>query len=242
VTDRLPAGQARSLFVYLVLHRDWPTSRPDLVDALWPAEPPPAAERALAALLSRVRAAVGPEVLPVSTDIRLLLPGSAQVDLEIAEISAHRAEVAVATKDWATAWTCSRIAINTARRGFLPDTRTPWADGQRARLRDVRLRGYEASGEAALALGGSEIAGAERAAAAIIAEEPLRESGYRLAMRACVARGNAAEALRIYGQMRRRIADELGVDPGPESRALFEDVLSTSSTSSTSSIAPATTG
>jgi hypothetical protein len=91
------------------------------VDALWPAEPPPAAERALAALLSRLRAAVGPEVLPVSTDIRLLLPGSAEIALEIAEISAHRAEVAVAAQDWATAWICSRIALNTARRGFLPD-------------------------------------------------------------------------------------------------------------------------
>ena len=63
-------------------------------------------------------------------------------------------------------------------------------------------------------------------------DEPLRESGYRLAMRACVARGNQAEALRIYGVMRRRIAEELGVDPGPASRALFEEILAESSVAS----------
>jgi DNA-binding SARP family transcriptional activator len=44
-------------------------------------------------------------------------------------------------------------------------------------------------------------------------------------MRAHVAAGNAAEALRAYERTRRLMADELGVDPSAESRALFAGIL-----------------
>jgi SARP family transcriptional regulator, regulator of embCAB operon len=229
VTHRIPAGQARTLFVQLVLNRDLAQSRSELLDALWPGEPPPAAERALAALLSRLRAVVGSQVLPIAPDIRLRLPDYSEVDLEVAESSMQRAEAALAAEDWRSAWTGAGIAMSTARRGFLPGVHLPWVERKRGEIRDLRLRACEVFGTAVLGLGGPELAGAERAASEIIDAEPLRESGYRLAMRSCVARGNPAEALRIYARMRRRLADELGVDPGPESRALFDQILAASS-------------
>jgi SARP family transcriptional regulator, regulator of embCAB operon len=228
ITHRLPLGQAQAIFAFLVLHRDRSWSRSELVDAMWPISPPARADRDIAALLSRIRAVVGAGVLPVGTLVRLHLPVAAEVDLEVALDSIDRAEAAVHRSEWTTAWVAGKSALAIARRGFLPEVRLPWAERQRARLRDITLRGYEVVGESGLGIGGPQLAAAQRLGMEIIAEEPMRESGYRLVMRACVARGNHAEAVQVYDRMRRRLADELGLDPGPQSRALFDAVLAQS--------------
>ena len=44
-------------------------------------------------------------------------------------------------------------------------------------------------------------------------------------MEILVARGNAAEALRVYDALRERLRDELGAAPAPELRALQEQLL-----------------
>ncbi|MEU8363058.1 AfsR/SARP family transcriptional regulator [Nonomuraea sp. NPDC048882] len=52
-----------------------------------------------------------------------------------------------------------------------------------------------------------------------VAAHPLRERLCALAMRALAASGRQAEALELFERARRRLADELGVDPGDELRA-----------------------
>ena len=64
-------------------------------------------------------------------------------------------------------------------------------------------------------LGGTEIAGAERAARRLLEHNPLRETGYGLLMQALAARGNVAEALHVYERARTVLRDELGIPPGP---------------------------
>jgi len=44
-------------------------------------------------------------------------------------------------------------------------------------------------------------------------------------MRALAAQGNVAEALRVYADLREVLRDELGVDPGATSRAVYEELL-----------------
>jgi SARP family transcriptional regulator, regulator of embCAB operon len=228
LTSRLPAGQARLLLVFLVLRRGQLVSRTELVDALWPASPPEHGERDVAALLSRLRAVLGAECLPAGPQSAVLLPDHARVDLDHANRSIQRAESALAASDAEAAWAAALDALEVARRGFLPGVALPWADRQRIRLRDLLLESYELIGEAGLLLGGPRLATAQRMGMEIVAEEPLREGGYRLAMRACIARGNPAEALQVYDLLRVRLRDDLGVDPGPESRALFETILAAS--------------
>ena len=55
--------------------------------------------------------------------------------------------------------------------------------------------------------------------------EPFRETGHQLLMRAHAAAGNTAEALRAYERCRRLVADELGVDPSPATRTVYEQIL-----------------
>jgi DNA-binding SARP family transcriptional activator len=59
----------------------------------------------------------------------------------------------------------------------------------------------------------------------LVAEYPLAEPLEALLMRALHAAGRGAEALHRYTVVRRRLADELGTDPGPELRAVHEAIL-----------------
>lgn len=230
LASAVPAGQARTLLVHLVLTRIRATERSTLPSRLWNGEPPASAERVIAALLSRLRSALGPDLLPPRADPQLRLPEPARVDLERARQAVHTADAAVSAGDWTTAWTAARIALGVAQRDVLPGVDLPWVVAERERLRDIRWRAWEAVGEAGLGLGGAEVVSSRRAGRELMREEPLRESGYRLAMRAALAQGNAAEAIAIYDALRTRLATDLGVDPGPQSRALFEQTLASTST------------
>jgi DNA-binding SARP family transcriptional activator len=58
-----------------------------------------------------------------------------------------------------------------------------------------------------------------------VAESPLNEKVATLLMRTLAATGRQAEALAVYEALRVRLADELGLDPGPELRAVHLEVL-----------------
>jgi len=225
LTAKLPGGQARVLFTYLAVTRALPSARAELIEALWPYRAPAAADTALSALLSRLRSVLGGEVLHGRSEIRLRLPDDAWVDLEAAEEAIHRAEAAVAQRDWAPAWGPSLVALFTARRGFLPREDLPWAEDYRRRLEEIRICALECYAAVALGVGGSELAPGERVARELVVAAPYRERGYALLMEILAARGNGAEALRTYEQLRERLRDDLGVTPAPELRELQERLL-----------------
>lgn len=94
---------------------------------------------------------------------------------------------------------------------------------------DVHLRALECDGVASLGLGGSEVAAAERDARRLVRLAPYRESGYQLLMRALDQKGECAEALLAYEQLRTVLRDELGATPSPLSQALHRRLLGDSS-------------
>jgi DNA-binding SARP family transcriptional activator len=225
LTPKLPGGQARVLFTYLTVTRALPSAREQLIEALWPYRAPAGADTALSALLSRLRSVLGSDVLCGRSEVHLRLPPDAWIDLEAAEEAIHRAEAAVAQQDWARGWGPSLIALFTARRGFLLREDVPWAQETRRRLEEIHICALECYAAVALGVGGSELAPGERSARELIAIAPYRERGHALLMEILTARGNGAEALRIYEQLRRRLRDELGATPAPELRDLQERLL-----------------
>jgi DNA-binding SARP family transcriptional activator len=167
-------------------------------------------------LLSKLRAAVGADVLAGRGSVRVALPPGARVDVEQALAALHRAESAVVQGDWARAWSAALCARYVTARPLLPDhDDLPWLDSWRRRLDDALDSALEAYAAACLGLGGTEVAGAERAARRLLEHNPLRETGYRLLMQALAARGNVAEALHVYERARTVLRDELGIPPGP---------------------------
>jgi Bacterial transcriptional activator domain len=87
------------------------------------------------------------------------------------------------------------------------------------------LGALECDAVASLAIGGSELAAAERHARRLIHLAPYRESGYRLLMEVFARCGDNAEALVVYESLRKRLRDELGAAPSPASQALHRRLL-----------------
>ncbi len=81
------------------------------------------------------------------------------------------------------------------------------------RLDELRIRAVEARAEARLSAGATD--GLVVELAALADEEPLRERPRALLMAALAASGRTAEALRVYDDFRRRLGDELGIEPSP---------------------------
>ena len=221
----LPGRQGRLLFVYLVLCRAHPVSRDQLAAAIWPEQAPAKADSNLRVIVSRLRAALGAEALTGRSELRLVLPADAWVDMEAAASKIHEAEAAVHAGDWRRAVPAAGIAYIVSGRGFMPGEDAPWVVEQRRWLEDVHLRALECDAAASLGIGGSEVAAAERDAHRLIRLAPFRESGYRLLMEALARRNNHAEALIAYEQLRLVLRDELGTTPSPATQALHQRLL-----------------
>ena len=221
IEQELPGRQGRLLFAYLVLARTRPATRDELTAALWPHDPPAASDSALSALLSKLRRAV-----PLgSGELRLALPDGAWIDVEAAREALHRAQAAIARADWPGAWSAGRVTQHICARELLPGEHAPWVDEERRELEELYLRSLELVGAASATIAGGELDTAERCARRLVARAPYRESGYRLLMEVLTARGDAAEALLVYDDLRRRLHDELGIAPSPLTQSVYKRLL-----------------
>ena len=126
----------------------------------------------------------------------------------------------------------TRVAPGRSRRfrstspaaGLLPGSQATWLDQRRDELADIRLHALEVLARAGLALGGTQLVSAQRAARALIDAAEYRESGYVLLMQSLEAQGNVAEGLRVYEQLRTLLRD-LGTIPSAEAIAVHKALL-----------------
>jgi DNA-binding SARP family transcriptional activator len=227
VTAAMPAGRGRLLFCFIAVNRERTVRRDELKEALWAGVQPPGSDNTLSALLSRLRRALGGGVLEGRGDVRLALAPGAWVDLEAAEEAIHRAESAVAREDWPAAWGPALVALLIARRGFLGGAELTWVLERRRRLDAIRVAALECYAAVSLGLGGAELATGEKTARELVAASPYREHGHALLMSLLTARGNPAEALRVYETLRERLRDDLGATPAPALRDMQARLLRT---------------
>jgi SARP family transcriptional regulator, regulator of embCAB operon len=232
VEDQLPGGKGRLLFAYLVLNRDRGISRDELLVALYGEEASPEQHPSLSVLLSKLRRVIGHERLAGRSEIDLVLPRHAFVDVEAAREALHRAESHVAAGEWAEAWGPAGVAYHVARRPLLQGEDRPWLEEWRRLLEDVEARGLECFAEARLGLGGPSLPQAEECARRLIELDPHRETGHRILIEALEQRGNVAEALRAYDRLRVLLRDELGVAPSPAVRGVHRRLLAATATTS----------
>ena len=225
IEQSLPGRQGRLLFAFLVLNRDRPLARGELVEAVWSSGVPRDPAEALAALLSKVRAGLGGDYVRGRGELTLALPTDAAVDVERAFRAVHQAESACARADWPRAWSAALEAQLVGRRRLLAEFELGWIDEWRRSLDDVRVRALECYAEACLGIGGAELPGAERTARELVQTAPLRESGYCLLMRALEARGNVAEALLVYESARQRLSEQLGAAPAEALQSIHRRLL-----------------
>jgi DNA-binding SARP family transcriptional activator len=225
LSERLRGRQVPLLLAYLVLNRARHVGRDELIDALWPNQPPVSQDAALRTLLSRLRSSLGSSALAGRDELILALPEPVWIDVEAAAAEVARAFDALERGDARRAWALAQVPLNIASRGLLPGAHARWLEPPRRELEDVRKQALEVIGRAGLMMGGAQLQSAERAARTLIESEPYRESGYILLMEALSARGNGAEALRVFDALRTLLRDELGTNPSAEAIAAHERLL-----------------
>lgn len=225
VEDALPGANGRLLFAYLVLNRRRRMSREELLIAVYGDDAPPGYQPRLSVLLSKLRSVAGHHLLSGRAEIELMLPPNAFIDVEAALNALHRAESHVAGREWAEAWGPAGIAYHVATRPLLQGHDRPWLDEWRRRLADVRVRGLECFAAARLGLGGPTLPQAEQCARQLIDLAPYRETGHRILMEALEQRGNVAEALLVYEQLRILLRDELGTVPSSALQSIHRRLL-----------------
>src|SRR4051794_27035665 len=225
VEASLPGRQGRLLVAYLLLNRDRPVRRDELIEALWPDAQPASGDALLRPPLSRLRKALGQGRIEGRSELTLALPDGAYVDWEAARTALAAGREALAQGDYRTVSARAAEAAEIADRGLLPGLEAHWIDERRRELEELRTEALEAIARAGVAQGGPALADAERAARAAVEAAPFRESAHAALMEALGAAGNVAEALRAYDDLRTILRDELGTTPSPRVVALYERLL-----------------
>ena len=228
---RFPGRQGRRAFAYLTLQRSRPTPRDELAAAIWPDEPPAAWDAALSALISKLRAMLGaaarggaPATISSSFGCyQLHVPLDAWIDVEAAARAVDEAEGLLRSGDARAAFSSAAAASAICRRPFMPGEDGAWIEHQRTRMAGLRYRALACLVEIWLATDAPPLA--IQSAREMIELEPFRETGYLNLMRGLAAHGDRAEAIRVYGQWRETLADELGADPSPAIEGYFPELL-----------------
>ncbi|MEU8072261.1 BTAD domain-containing putative transcriptional regulator [Micromonospora sp. NPDC049151] len=218
-------GRLRALLVLLLLDAGRTVAPQRLVDGVYGDRPPGQAANALQSQVSRLR-----RLLPgVPVEFG---PAGYRLAIDPQRVDVHRftglagaGRAALAAGDPAGAVALLRDALALWRGEPLADvTDAPFAGVEAARLRAARLAAVEDRVEAELALAPA----AEPLIAELrdlVAAHPLRERLHGLLMRALHGAGRRAEALAVYADARRVLAEELGTDPSAELAALHTALL-----------------
>ncbi|WP_030346522.1 ATP-binding protein [Streptomyces sp. NRRL S-1022] len=218
-----PGGpRPRALLTLLLLDAGRPVPVERLLDGLYGAEPPAGALGALQSQISRLRRRLAPhtriDAVPAGYTLAV---GPDTVDAHRFARLATEGRGALTAGDHPRAAALLRDALALWRGPALPDL--PDAHADRARLEELRLAVVQDRIEAELGTGGGpELVPELRA---LLRERPLDERLYGQLMRALHAAGRPAEALAVFGEARRTLADELGADPSPGLSALHLRLL-----------------
>ncbi|MER5780761.1 BTAD domain-containing putative transcriptional regulator [Streptomyces mobaraensis] len=222
--DRLQVGgpRARAVLAALLLEANRVVSLSRLVDAVWEDSPPATAEHQVRKAVAELRARIPDGRLLLLTDgpgYRMAVDGG-QLDLLRFEKALARARAATDTDEEAAAL---EGALALYRGRPLPEGRSPLLAAAATMLEDRQLGARERLLELRLEQGRTEeaVAGLR----SLVAEHPLRESAAALLMVALCRTGRQADALRVYHQLRHLLAEQLGIDPGPEAALRYEQIL-----------------
>jgi DNA-binding SARP family transcriptional activator/tetratricopeptide (TPR) repeat protein len=234
------AGQPRQLAVLGVLatRANRVVSRGELVDAVWGDQPPASAEGGIYTYIAGLRRVIEPDRprrdpdrsrhSPARTIVSggggyLLRLGAGGLDAD------HFGRCLVAARglradcDLDGALQAVDEALALWRGLPYAGVPGPFAEAEQRRLTELRTCAIEERAELLLARGQAGAAVPELTA--LTAAHPLREQTTGLLMIALYRCGRQAEALRVYGETRKRLAEDLGVDPGGELARIHRQLL-----------------
>ncbi|MGV9953916.1 BTAD domain-containing putative transcriptional regulator [Streptomyces cellulosae] len=222
----------RTLLTVLLLDAGRVVSVEALKDALWGGAPPVSALPSLHNHVARLRRLLGePGRLLTAPTGYVLRVDDGELDVQVFDAHVSAARSARAEGDWERVRRECRAALGLWR-GMPLGGPAPEVGGYALvrRLEEARLLLHEWRYDAELALGDESLADLVPELSALAAEQPLREAYHRQLMLALHRTGRQAEALVVHRDLRARLADELGVEPGQPVREAHVEVLRGSGT------------
>ena len=200
-----------------------------LLDRVWGKQLPKSAPHALQVYVSNLRkllepsrTARGAAQILVTRDpgYALLVPDENhdasrfEAHVARAEAAGEPAEVAALLEEALALWRGPALADVADQ---------PWAAHQVARLEGLRLDAMERRFDTELVRG--RHAASVHELEAVARQHPLRERFWEQLILALYRCGRQADALKAYAEVRQHLADDLGLDPGPDLQALETAVL-----------------
>jgi DNA-binding SARP family transcriptional activator/tetratricopeptide (TPR) repeat protein len=225
--ERIALGGARAerILATLLLEANRMVQVPRLVEAAWDEQPPPTAAHQVRKIVADLRRRLPGGTGMIVTDgsgYRIALAED-QLDVTVFEIRLRRAREADAAQLPTNAVTQLQAALQLWRGPALAGMDSPVLNAAAVVLQEARLTAVERLMDLRLALGEAREVVAELRS--LRGEHPLRETVCGQLMLALYRSGRQAEALGVYEETRLLLAEELGIDPGPELAKLHEGIL-----------------
>ncbi len=215
-------ARQRCVLVALLVEANRPVPIDQLIDRVWGDRPPHRARNALSGYLSRLR-----QVLASAGGVQIVRqPGGCVLKVDPMSVDLHRFHrlvVQARTAEQGKAAALFEQALGLWRGDAFATLDTPWLNLIRNTLDVTRLAAELDRNDIALDRGQHASLLSELTASA--AAHPLDE---RLAGQLMLARyrcGRQAEALEVYKQVRQRLIEELGTDPGKPLQELHRQIL-----------------
>jgi DNA-binding SARP family transcriptional activator len=230
VVDLGPVQQ-RVVLAVLVLQAGRPVGRQQMINAVWGEATPRNAVNLVQRHASGLRRALEPErpghtpsgLLAWTEAGYLLTVPNGALDLDVFESELSRARAARIAGRLGEATEALHSALGLWRGPVCEGLSSPFLDAQAARLDESRISVLEERIELDLAIGVHADLIAELRD--LIAEHPLRERLHGLLMMALYRAGRQADALAAFRDARRRLRDELGVEPAAPLQRLHQQIL-----------------
>jgi DNA-binding SARP family transcriptional activator/predicted ATPase len=215
------SSNIQGLLVYLVLQAGRPLPREVLAAMFWPDESEQNARNNLRQSLYRLRRLLGdandgdaPYLLANSQSVQFNPESDYTVDVYDFLRAIEAGDLASAVTHYQgellPGFTCDSLGFE------------EWLRQEREHLHQLALEALTEVAQAHLQHG--RLAEAQAAARQQLSLEPWREPAFRQLMQAYALVGDRGNALAQYELCRQRLADELGINPAPETTALYEQI------------------
>jgi predicted ATPase/DNA-binding SARP family transcriptional activator len=220
----IPGGKSAELLVRLALDAGVLVRTDRLVEDVWAAEAVTTRRNTLQTKIAKLRRALGDPLALLTGD------GGYLLDVDPADVDAHAVlrDAATAARllgagDHRGAAELSASTLARFRGDVLPAAGGDWVVPHRTRLDEARATLVETRFSARLRLGDvGEVIGDLEAA---VAADPFQEGLWDLLITALYRAGRQADALAAYQRVRRQLADQLGLVPGPRLQTLEQLIL-----------------
>ncbi|MEQ0560375.1 BTAD domain-containing putative transcriptional regulator [Amycolatopsis sp. NEAU-NG30] len=227
----LGSAHRRTVLAALAMQPGRTVSREELIDAVWGETPPQSAQGSIYTYVSGLRRALepgrakgeGPQLLASTGSGYSLRLDPEAIDVHRFETLREQAQRRQSAGDLRGAREALDEALALWHGIPLSGLPGPFAAAQRLRLAELRLATVERRAEVVLESGGHSELIAELTA--LTREHPFRETLRGLLMRALVQAGRRTEAIAVYTDVRDRLVEASGTEPGPALRRLYDRLL-----------------